>query len=244
MSQNIIGHCPICNEELVATKLTCRHCGLELSNEFSLNKFSYLKPEELEFIECFIKQSGNMKEVQRHLHLSYPAARRKLGEVQYALGFDTALPEKKKPEPIVRELPVYQDESTVVRTIKKKLNKAGGLASITLPKGETFQIYYDEFETGLYATNLPHSRILTWKAFDSAIELLVKKDGTASKGNAMKGKLGSNELPLDSLEGYVAFHAYGVKKGESCLRTISSLAAILEWTGLCENGYGVVVLKS
>lgn len=59
----------------------------------------------------------------------------------------------------------------------------------------------------------------------------------------MKAKLGEPELTLDTVEGYVAFHAFGVKKGESTIRTISALAAILEWAGICENGYGYLKLK-
>ena len=59
----------------------------------------------------------------------------------------------------------------------------------------------------------------------------------------MKAKLGEPGLTLDTIEGYVAYHAYGVKKGESALRTISAMAAILEWSGMCESAYGYVKLK-
>lgn len=244
MPQYIIGHCPICGEDLAATRLTCRHCGLELSKDFTLNKFSYLNETELEFLECFIKNSGNLKEVQKNLHLSYPFAKKKLLQVQKSLGLAPACEEKEEPEHILARLPVYNDESSIVKHIKEKLNGLGGLASIPLSKGESFQIYYEEFGSGLYATNLPRNRILTWKAFDSAIELLVKNNGRAKKGNAMKGRLGSQALPFDSLEGYIAYSAYGAKEGDSCLRIISSVSAILEWSGLCTNGYGYVELNS
>lgn len=244
MPQYIIGRCPICQEELAATKLTCRHCGLELSNDFSLNKFSYLSETELAFLECFIKNSGNLKEVQKNLHLSYPSAKKKLIQVQKNLGFDILSEEKAEPEKILEELPIYNDESCLIKSIKEKLNAQRGIASVPLPKGGSFQIYYEEFGNGLYATNLPHNRILTWKAFDSALELLQKNKGRAIKGNAMKGKLGSTALPLNSLEGYIAFTAYGAKKGDSCLRTVSAVSAILEWSGLCQNRYGYVELAS
>ena len=58
----------------------------------------------------------------------------------------------------------------------------------------------------------------------------------------MKGKLGSNDLPFDSVEGYIAANTYHAQKGDSCLRMISTVAAILEWTGLCINGYGYIEL--
>ena len=78
MAQNIIGTCPICKEKLVASKLSCRGCGLELTNDFALNKFSYLSNDELAFIELFLQESGNLKEIQKQLKLSYPAAKKQL----------------------------------------------------------------------------------------------------------------------------------------------------------------------
>ena len=242
MSQHIIGHCPVCKKELVATKLTCHNCGLELSNDFTLNKFSFLSEEELAFVECFLRFGGNLKEVQKQLHLSYPAAKKRLYLINEHLGFNPETKEKKTLDPILKHLPIYQDESRTIRAIKENLNNAGGIATISLSKGDSFQIYYEDYGNGILATNLPHNRTLTWKAFDCVITLLEKNGGKAPKGNAMKGKLGSLDLPLDSVEGYVAHYAYGIKKGESCLRTISSLAAILEWSGICKNGYGYVEL--
>ena len=224
MAQNIIGTCPICKEKLVASKLSCRGCGFELTNDFTLNKFSYLSNEELAFIELFLQESGNLKEIQKHL------------------GLDSAKEKSAKIEPVITELPIYDDDSLPIRIIKEKLNECGGIATLTLPKGKTFQIYYEEFGSGICATNLPASRSLPWSAFWDAIELLERSGGTAPKGNAMQGKLGSAALPLDSVEGYVALHTFRMKKGDSCPRMISSLAAILEWAGLCKNGYGYLEL--
>lgn len=242
MSQHIIGNCPVCKNELVATKLSCHHCGLELSNDFILNKFSFLSEEELAFVECFLRFSGNLKEVQKQLHLSYPSAKKRLSLIQEHLLLNPETNTKKALDPTLKHLPIYQDESKIIHCIKERLNQSGGIATIPLSKGDTFQIYYEDYGNGILATNLPHNRTLTWKAFDCAVSLLKKSGGKAPKGNAMKGKLGSKDLPLDSIEGYVAFYAYGAKKGDSCLRMISSLSAILEWSGICKNGYGYLEL--
>ena len=244
MQQHIIGHCPVCKEELVVTKLTCRHCGLELSNDFTLNKFSFLTEEDLQYVELFIHYSGNLKEIQQQLHLSYPAAKKRLTKIQETLGLKQEEVRSSQFEPVINNLPIYHDETNAVKKIKEKLNASGGIATIPLSKGDSFQIYYEDFGNGVYATNLPHSRILTWKAFNCAIEVLTKNNGKSIKGNAMKGKLGSSALPLNSVEGYVAHYAYGAKRGDSCLRTISSLASILEWADICNNGYGFLQLKS
>ncbi|MSS62817.1 DUF2089 domain-containing protein [Velocimicrobium porci] len=242
MAQHIIGYCPVCNEKLIATKLSCRTCGLELSNEFSLNKFSFLKEEDLLFIELFIQYNGNLKELQKQLKLSYPAVKKRLHVIQVTLGLKPPVDTPNLPEPAIRELPIYKNDSLVIQKIKSQLNMANGLVKLTLPKGTDFYIYYEEYGNGLCATNLPSNRILHWSVFDQTITLLQQKNGRAIKGNAMKGKLGSNDLPFDSVEGYIAANTYHAQKGDSCLRMISTVAAILEWTGLCINGYGYIEL--
>ncbi len=242
MAQSVLGHCPVCQEELVATKLSCKHCGLELSNDFTLTPFAYLEPDDLYFVELFLQHSGNLKELQKLLKLSYPAVKKRLSKIQTLLQL--------KPESVVGEievvvsqLPIYQDESPTIKSIKNKLNQHNGLASIGLARGKAFQIYYEEFGNGIYATNLPQNRILTWKAFDCAVQLLKESDGRALKGQAMKGRLGDPSLGLDTIEGYVAHYAYGVQMGQSSLRMISALSSILEWANICENGYGYLQLK-
>ena len=123
------------------------------------------------------------------------------------------------------------------------MNQNNGLARIPLSRGSSFQIYYEEYGTGIHATNIPSNKVLIWQAFEDAIALLKKKGGRAIKGNAMKGKLGDRYLPLDSVEGYIAYHTFHVKKGETTLRFISALSSILEWSGYCKNGYGYIELK-
>lgn len=249
MAQKLIGSCPVCSNPLTATRLTCQKCGLELSNDFTLNRFSYLTEKEMEFLQVFIKTGGNLKEIQKLLHLSYPSVKKLLLRLQTALNLTPDIEPEEDLEPMpspIKKLPIYKDESLIIQTIKEKLNAEDGTALIHLPKGGTFHICYEEFGTGLLAGNLPKSRVLTWTAFDCAMKLLTQKaqeNSRVKKGNAMKGKLGSADLPLDSLEGYVAYYAYGAKKGASCLCTVSTLCAILDWTGLARNGYGYISLR-
>ena len=39
---NVIGECPICESDLVVTKLKCTHCSTEIGGSFQLSKFNYL----------------------------------------------------------------------------------------------------------------------------------------------------------------------------------------------------------
>lgn len=242
MYTEIIGHCPICKEKLIATRLTCKHCGLELTNDFALSKFNYLAYEDLQFIEFYLKCRGNLKELMQQLNLSYPAAKKRLDQVLERLGYSTAYSDNNNIEVIVESLPIYDDENIATKKIKEKLNKMKGQAELPLSNNKTFTICYEEFGNGIHASNLPKGNVLTWSAFTCAIELLQKSNGKAAKGNAMKSKLGEEFLTLDTVEGYVAHKAYGVAPGESVLRRISALSSILEWCGLCKNGYGYLEL--
>lgn len=244
MAQSMIGSCPICKEELIVSKLSCPTCGLELINDFELNKFDFLTESQLHFIETFIQCNGNLKETQKILSLSYPKIKKELEQIQLDLGLIARKPSIDNIEIIVKTLPIYQDESEVVQLIKKKLNEANGVCTLPLTRNKTFSIYYEEFGNGIYATNLPKSRMLSWYVFDTAIKMLQEHNGQVLKGQAMKAKLGESALSLDTMEGYIAFHCYNVKMGESTIRTISALSSILEWTGTCINGYGWIQLKN
>ncbi len=89
MKNQVIGYCPICDNKLKVTKLGCSKCGTELSGHFHLSKFSYLKEDELKFVEVFVKNAGNMKQLQSELGVSYPTAKKMLNDVITSLGYET-----------------------------------------------------------------------------------------------------------------------------------------------------------
>jgi hypothetical protein len=55
---------------------------------FELNPFLRLSPDSLRFLESFIRNRGNVKEMERSTGQSYWAIRRRLDEVIAELGFD------------------------------------------------------------------------------------------------------------------------------------------------------------
>ncbi len=79
--------CPICGDELSITKLSCSKCKTNIEGQFTINKFSRLQEEQLEFIEIFVKCRGNIKDVEKELGISYPTVRNKLEGVIQALGY-------------------------------------------------------------------------------------------------------------------------------------------------------------
>ncbi|SDZ56888.1 hypothetical protein SAMN05421736_11818 [Evansella caseinilytica] len=86
MVRTVITTCPICEEGLKVTKLTCGHCHTTIENTFEFPALLSLKKEQLQFIETFILCRGSIKEVEKVLNISYPTVRNKLEEIIAELG--------------------------------------------------------------------------------------------------------------------------------------------------------------
>ena len=84
----VIGKCPVCGETMTVTRLHCRTCDSALEGQFSLGRFYRLSPQQLAFIETFIRCEGKLTRVQEELNISYPTARARLTEVIRALGYE------------------------------------------------------------------------------------------------------------------------------------------------------------
>lgn len=83
--------CPSCSSPLVVTQLGCTTCATAVAGRFELNPFLMLSNESLAFLESFIRNRGNVKEMERTTGESYWAIRRRLDEVIEELGFDVML---------------------------------------------------------------------------------------------------------------------------------------------------------
>lgn len=77
----VLNKCPVCKDRLKIEKLKCNSCGTVIENQFELSKFDYLDDEQLYFAEVFIKCRGSIKDVEKHLGISYPTVRAKLDDV-------------------------------------------------------------------------------------------------------------------------------------------------------------------
>ena len=90
---SVIGQCPICSDTLHVTRLNCRNCDTSIEGHFALGRLYQLTPEQLNFIEIFIKCEGKINRVEQEIGLSYPAVRSRLTEVIKAMGFEVGEPE-------------------------------------------------------------------------------------------------------------------------------------------------------
>lgn len=143
-------------------------------------------------------------------------------------------------------LKVFNDkeDSLVVKKIKYKLKSLGGSALIPLYRGDLCDIKFDSNGNGIVSSKIPVKDKLTWEVFDAAVEVVINNGGKALKGYAQSGaKLGSDRLPLDSVEGYIAHKVYGVEMGKTSFGPGFVIFAILDWAGICNNERGYISLK-
>lgn len=80
--------CPSCSSALAVTQLTCTSCGTGVVGKFELSPFFRLSPESLKFLEVFVRNRGNVKEMERETGESYWAIRRQLDEVIAEMGIE------------------------------------------------------------------------------------------------------------------------------------------------------------
>ena len=86
MPRDVISTCPVCEGELLITRLHCRSCGTALEGEFGVGRFGRLTREQLALLESFLRARGNLKEMERELGISYPTVRGRVDALVRALG--------------------------------------------------------------------------------------------------------------------------------------------------------------
>ncbi len=93
--------CPFCEGELVIQTFHCRQCDTTISGQFApgvnaefeeeqlavLRRLARLSPEQLQFVEAFIRCEGKLNRLQEEVSLSYPTLRSRLNDVVRDLGF-------------------------------------------------------------------------------------------------------------------------------------------------------------
>ena len=87
--------CPVCGHRLALTRLSCSECHTELSGGFETCEFCSLAHDDRDVLRVFLASRGNMKDLERHLGVSYPTARARFDTLLAKLG----LGEKAAPDP-------------------------------------------------------------------------------------------------------------------------------------------------
>ena len=73
--------CPSCSAPLQVSQLSCTACETVVMGRYELSPLFRLSGDSLKFLETFILNRGNVKEMERNTGESYWAIRRRLDEV-------------------------------------------------------------------------------------------------------------------------------------------------------------------
>jgi hypothetical protein len=88
MMKTSLTKCPVCDGELTVTRLRCDTCDTVIEGRFANSAFAGLTPEQMDFVETFVRCEGKLTRVQDEMALSYPTVRNRLQEVVRALGYE------------------------------------------------------------------------------------------------------------------------------------------------------------
>ena len=83
----LLSLCPVCGERLLVRRLECRNCDTMIEGQFDLGRLGRLTPEQLAFVETFLRCEGKLSRMEPELKLSYPTLRARLTEIIQAMGF-------------------------------------------------------------------------------------------------------------------------------------------------------------
>ena len=88
MTHPILTHCPICNSPTTVTQIRCEVCDLTIEGHFMVSGLAALSPEQLEFVETFLRCEGKINRVEKEMGISYPTVRSRLNEIIYTMGYE------------------------------------------------------------------------------------------------------------------------------------------------------------
>ena len=240
-----ISSCPACQSKLYIATLSCPDCGMELKNRFDLSPFDVLDNEKSDFLFSFLRNRGNLKNVQAELQMSYPTAKRKLDEILIALDlYEEDITAIEREDMDMSNWFTDHTSNKASEIIKTKLKKAGGRVVVHTARGLPCEICVASDGVSFKSDKLPIKPAYQFRVFDVIVELLVKQGGKARKGNGRNYKLGEENCDDTTVVGYIAKHYSGKKDGNSVFDPVFVLAAVLEWADIAKNEHGELVLTA
>lgn len=87
--QPLPAHSPFDGGEIIVTRFYCPASDVTVEGHFSVvAPFAQLSPEQIYFIETFVRCEGKLSHMEGELGISYPTIRSRLHEVIRALGYE------------------------------------------------------------------------------------------------------------------------------------------------------------
>ena len=100
-----VTQCPVCDEPLRITELSCAACHTKLHGLFQAPPLARVAQEHQKFIETFVLCRGVIRDVEKVLGISYPTVRARLDAAVAALEAVYA------PDNVVAAAPASEEET-------------------------------------------------------------------------------------------------------------------------------------
>lgn len=240
--KRFISHCPNCNGHLQIASFQCSSCGMELRHKFELSLFDTLSSEQYDFLISFLRNKGNLKNIQNELEISYPTAKKRLENLLLHLELSETADYGSMEELDMSQLTANRKSVKASEIIKAKLLDSGGRIIVHTARGLPCEIIAHSDGKSFVSKKLPIKPAYEYTVFDTIVDLLQSNGGRAKKGNGRNYKLGHPACDETTVVGAIAKNYAGKKDGESVYDPVFLLAAVLEWAGIAHNGRGELVL--
>lgn len=236
-----IKKCPSCKHDLSISVLRCPDCGLELRGNFEESPFDKLSDEQTDFLMSFLKNRGNLKNLQAELQISYPYAKKRLDELLSTLGIVENNQIQNEQEVIdLKNITVDKNSTQASEIIKAKLMDEGGHAVVRLQQGKLREITAAPNGTEFLCPQLVPYK---YTIFDAIVELLLNSPGYRAKKGYVRGNRLGDPGCEETTGGGAILKYLGKKPGETGYDPGFVLYAVLEWADIIENGRGEISLK-
>jgi hypothetical protein len=104
----------VCDDTLTVTRLHCHTCDTSIEGRFQISRLEQLSPEQLAFVELFVRCDGKLNWAAQEMKVSYPTVRARLDEVIRALGYE------------VREMPPAEERQRAAEQRQTILDDLAG----------------------------------------------------------------------------------------------------------------------
>lgn len=241
----LLSTCPACQGKLHIATLACPDCGMELRNTFDLSPFDMLDEEKAAFLLSFLRNRGNLKNVQSEMQLSYPTAKRRLDDILIALNLlEEKVNHTEEEKMDMRNWFTDHTSTKASEIIKTKLKENGGKVTVYTARGLPCELWVAADGVSFESDKLPIKPPYRFDVFDTVVQLLKQQNGRAKKGNGRNYKLGEENCDDTTVVGYIARHYAHKEDGASVFDPVFVFAAVLEWADIAKNERGELVLTA
>ena len=85
MAYQIIHNCPVCGSGLRVTRLHCPSWNTVIEGDFQTERLLSLNAQQRSFVLSFLRNRGNIREMEKELGISYPTVRSRLDDIIQAI---------------------------------------------------------------------------------------------------------------------------------------------------------------